>query len=299
LKAQLPPGTLLTGVLPLDCTLAAQADAAALDEFAFPNPLGARAGRTTVWTDGACLHPADPLMARAAWGLRADADESYNHGGPVQGCQTAQRGEVAATVAASLLVLGELEVVTDSKYVTRCCARILAGESTVDWSHADLWRQLELPVRSRRMSVRWVKAHLTPQAARDRGVSERDRLGNAAADSNAGSVAACRVPSGDVAASRARTLSALEATQRVLGAVQLKVLQSHSQRDDRQPRQRCWAAVRRAAPCRPASEPPRPAHVGGARRARASRGDTSERSCQGDELGRFFQGRALQPHAAA
>ena len=296
LRAKLPRGTLLTGALPLHDGLSARADAAALDDFCFPQAVSLHSSRTTVWTDGACLHPADPLLARAAWGLRADAVDAVNFAGPVGGCQTAQRAEVAAVVAASLLITGDLEIVTDSKYVVTCCARLLAGDSPSDWEHADLWRQLEHPVRSQRLSFRWVKAHMSCEDARARGMSERDRLGNAAADSNAGAAALQRLPSNALLAERAEALLALDAVQRLLGAVQLKVMQSRPP-DARRPQRRCWANVRRGQRGRAASMPPAivpqadPRSAAHAPRVVPSVG-------RGEALRLFFEGRSWQPHSA-
>jgi ribonuclease HI len=125
------------------------------------------------------------MLARAAWGLRCDGLHEPNYGGPVDGSQTAQRAEVTAVVAATRVVGSPIDLATDS-------ANIAAGADVAEWEHADLWQQLVDPVRSGRLRARWVPAHKTAAQAQHLGVSERDRLGNAAADGNAGAAAARR-----------------------------------------------------------------------------------------------------------
>ena len=299
LREHLPAATLLTGVLPVQEDLSRQAEAAALQPFAFPDRAQSisREGRTTVWTDGGCLYPKDPLMARAAWGLRVDSVENCNWGGPVQGRQTAQRGEVAAAVAASLLIERDLEVVTDSMFLVKACARIKAGEAFDEWAHADLWGILAPHVRSGRITTRWVKAHLSASAAAERGMAERDRLGNAAADSNAGRAAISRLPSQAVVAGRLRTLQALEAVQRTIASVQLRVLQSRPRVQQEEPRQRCWRRVNRGARRRATSVPTAVSRRVGLRPTGARLAEASGVQTAGASLHAFFQGRAWRPHS--
>ena len=64
--------------------------------------------RRTVWRDGSCVHPRDPLLARAAWGLRVEAvagGQAVGLAGPVDGLQTAQRAEVTAALATALVTI--------------------------------------------------------------------------------------------------------------------------------------------------------------------------------------------------
>eukprot|EP00974_Lingulodinium_polyedra_P081771 7917897-Lingulodinium_polyedra.AAC.1 len=66
------------------------------------------------FSDGACDCPQDPLLARAAWAVRIPGVHGGCWAGPADGAQTAQRGELAAAVAACLLVTQRLVLVTDS-----------------------------------------------------------------------------------------------------------------------------------------------------------------------------------------
>ena len=69
--------------------LAALAEAAGGDDPQLPAQAALLPGapRRTVWSDGACLQPADPLLARAAWGLWAEGQglAAPNLAGPVDG----------------------------------------------------------------------------------------------------------------------------------------------------------------------------------------------------------------------
>ena len=67
LRRQLPAGVAATGVLAAPPHLAALAAAAESEDAAFP-PQAALlldAPRRTVWSDGACVHPTDPMLARS------------------------------------------------------------------------------------------------------------------------------------------------------------------------------------------------------------------------------------------
>ena len=168
----------------MNLLLAALADAAESEDPQLPPQAALLPGapRRTVWSDGACLHPADPLLARAAWGLRCSDRGEPNLVGPVEGPQTAQRAEVTAAAAAARVTGAPVDLVTDSQYVANGCAKIAAGAEVHEWEHADLWRQLAGVVRSGRLRARWVPAHKTPAEARRLGISERGRLDNAAAE---------------------------------------------------------------------------------------------------------------------
>eukprot|EP00974_Lingulodinium_polyedra_P007078 671158-Lingulodinium_polyedra.AAC.1 len=71
-------------------------------------------GRREVYTDGACVDPLDPLLARAAWAIVVPGEGGGTWAGPVDGPQTAQRGELYAAVAAMTAVSGQLHLLTDS-----------------------------------------------------------------------------------------------------------------------------------------------------------------------------------------
>eukprot|EP00974_Lingulodinium_polyedra_P003525 331975-Lingulodinium_polyedra.AAC.1 len=93
----------------------------------------------------------------------------------------------------------------------------------------------------------WVPAHRTAEDYAARGIPERHRLGNAAADAAASEVAALRAPPGAWRAHRAAQLADAEACQRILAAVELAVLRAdHRPTAHRGPRvKRRWAGVKR------------------------------------------------------
>jgi ribonuclease HI len=310
LRRHLSAGVLRTGVMPVHLGLAALASAAACADAGLPPQAALRpeAARATVWTDGACLHPADPLLARAAWGLRAAGLEQCNWAGPVNGAQTAQRAEVTAALAASRLLGGPVDLVSDSRFVVDSCAKIAAGGCARGWAHADIWEQLVPHVRSGRVVARWVPAHKTEAEARCSGVAERDRLGNAAADSNAGAAARARLPREDLLAERRRAIGRLEAAQRVLAAVQLAAHAADRAGRGDQPlrRPRDWRQVRRGARAQAQSaltamggeQAREPAPVGAARDAEPDAA-AAARARRGEALQAFFAGRSWRPHAPA
>ena len=300
LRRQLHPGVARTGTLPLSARLAALADAAAGDDPQLPPPaeVDMQAPKCTIWTDGGCLHPTDPLLARAAWGLRCADLENCNWGGPVGGKQTAQRAEVTALVAATRLIGAPIDLVSDSEYVVNTSAKIAAGADVSELEHADLWQQASPHLKSGRVRARWVPAHKSAAEASRLGVSERDRLGNAAADSAAGAVARGRMACCADVAARQNELWLLEAAQRVQAAAQLASLKAASnRREEGAPRaRRVWSQVRRGARARVRSAPP----VGGAAPGpRVPSRAVAPPAARGADLRAFFAGRAWQPHAAA
>ena len=259
------------------------------------------APRSTVWSDGGCLHPTDPLLARAAWLFRCEALEQCNWAGPVQGKQTAQRAEVTAALAASRLIGGPIDLASDSQYVVKACARIVAGADVREWEHADLWEQLAPALRCGRLTARWIPAHKSAVEARLLGLAERDRLGNAAADSAAGEAARRRLPPRGMVQDRLAELARLDAAQRVMAAAHLAAVHAtasvtvaplHRRRD--------WARVRRGARARAGSAPAVP----GRRRARGAVSSAaplpaSAAPRRGVDLVAFFAGGSWLPHCAA
>lgn len=258
----------------------------------------------TVWSDGACLFPKDPFLVRAGWGFRADTAEPRAMHGRVQSVQTAQRPEVTAVLADSRFLGCRIDLATDSKYVVKTFAAIADGALAGNKKHVDLWRQVPPHIRSSRIAARWVPAHLASTAARDRCISERDRLGNAAADSAAGAAVEQALAPRALVAQRQQQLAVLEATQRILGVVQLAVLQACKRGEEATaPTKRCWGKVRRGAR-RVRSAPPATASHSVAR----GRGTCGQRPCQqalscpptaGARLRVLFAGAAWQPHSAA
>ncbi|CAK0871689.1 unnamed protein product [Prorocentrum cordatum] len=221
-------------------------------------------------------HEHRPLGAR---GLAAP-----NLAGPVDGLQTAQRAEVTAAVAAARVVGGPIAASADPR----------------DGEHADLWHSLVDAVRSGRLRARWVPAHKTPAEAHRLGLSERDRLGNAAANGNAGAAAASRAPPPDVVRARCQELQLLEAAQRVMAAAQQAALAAAPPAARR--RQRDWRRVRRGARARAASALAADAPAGQVAQAPACprRSGAVAPVSSGGMLAAFFAGRSSWwPHALA
>lgn len=190
-------------------------------------------------------------------------------------------------VAAAALCAGPLEVVSDSKFVVNGCQRIRNGESVSSWHHADLWQRLVPDIVSGRLCSRWTPAHLTASQARSQGIAERDRLGNAAADSAAGMAASLRMPAPAMVRQRLQALSELEAVQRVLASVQSAVVDKHTRSCPGPPQPREWRRVRRGA--RAAAPLVRQAPVAAERASRPA----------GEQLAAFFAGRTWRPHLSA
>jgi len=216
--------------------------------------------------------------------------------------QSAQRVEITAALAAASICSGEIDLVTDSKLVFRGCKRLRAGESVVQWKHADLWRQLAPAVASGRLKARWTKAHLSRAEALARGVPERDQLGNAAADSNAGSAALAVAPPAALAAQRQQDLKVLESVQRVLASVQLAVVQAVAASKSEQSRApRLWSRVRRGARARgqSAGTSGHGSSLPGAPARDDAASGTAGSTVTGELLTAFFQGRSWTPHIPA
>ena len=107
--------------------------------IAEPGPL--RGEVTTVRGDGSCLYPKDPMLASPGRGLQCQHLDEPNLCGPVNGVQSAQRAEAAALVAATRAIAGQIDFVSDSRYVVDDFSKIQAGACVNEWCHADLWRQ--------------------------------------------------------------------------------------------------------------------------------------------------------------
>ena len=74
-------------------------------------------------------------------------------------CQSAQRAEVRAFVAALELTDGNARIWTDSKFVCRGAGFLDRGV-VPPMRHADLWARAARSWRRGRSEVGWVKAHL-------------------------------------------------------------------------------------------------------------------------------------------
>eukprot|EP00974_Lingulodinium_polyedra_P074667 7235661-Lingulodinium_polyedra.AAC.1 len=92
-------------------------------------------------------------MARAAWAIHVPGDGGGGWAGPVQGAQTAQRGELMAAVAATLAMPRGFLLVTDSRYVRDGIYRLRDGEDPSEWRHADLWALVRARAVDRTLSA--------------------------------------------------------------------------------------------------------------------------------------------------
>ena len=153
--------------------------------------------RMEVWTDGAAHYADIPQLRRAGWGVWLPGAGSASISAALIGpCQTAQRAEVRAFVAALELTAGNARVWTDSKFVCRGAGFLEQGVLP-PLKHADLWARAARAWRRGRSEVRWVKAHLEWQEAQDRGIPWHVWAGNQRADEFAGRGAASHAPAAD------------------------------------------------------------------------------------------------------
>ena len=255
-----PHGAMVTGLMARDTDLHNLAvEAAKVPLPAWPVLMPADA--IDVCTDGSCLHPRDPLLARAGWGfVQLDSDGGVVHSiaGPIGGRQTAQRAEAAAVLHALVHYCQPLRVVTDSKYVTTQLASLAAGEDPLQWEHADIWQQLRPGVVQGYVQWKWIKAHLEDGEYAKHGITEAEWRGNALADKLAGQAARERLPPAHMLQRHARALADHRLVQHVLARVQHAVLCSdHGHGHTRPPRvARRWAAVRRGLRSKPTAAPP-------------------------------------------
>lgn len=118
---------------------------------------------TTVYTDGACL--GNPGPGGWAWAVPGGRWRSG-----AEARTTNQRMELRAVLDAVSTLPGELEVVSDSRYVVNCfrdrwwvgwLARGCRGSGRQPVANRDLWEPLVEEYRSSpgRLSFRWVKGH--------------------------------------------------------------------------------------------------------------------------------------------
>jgi hypothetical protein len=220
LEATLGRPSLTTGVFPPDQSLVdAQALAESVGSWPPPIPLPGE-----VWTDGSCTHPQDPLLRRAAWAVVGGPPGYPTLGASmVIGRQTIGRAELSALVWVSMC--GGASAIIDAQYLIGCMARCAGGlppAALLDSANGDLWRLLLRP-----FPVRWVRAHLTTAQAVEAGVSERDRLGNDAADIACSRLATNSNPGPHLISARATHLEAALVVQTVLATIQEAALTAH------------------------------------------------------------------------
>eukprot|EP00974_Lingulodinium_polyedra_P067297 6514959-Lingulodinium_polyedra.AAC.1 len=119
-----------------------------------------------------------------------------------------------AAVAATVAMPQDFLLVTDSRYVRDGIHRLRDGEDPSEWRHADMWALIRARAVGRTLDAMWVPSHRTAEDYAARGIPERHRLGNAAADAAASGVAALRAPPAAWRTHRAAQLADAEACQR-------------------------------------------------------------------------------------
>eukprot|EP00974_Lingulodinium_polyedra_P086644 8398386-Lingulodinium_polyedra.AAC.1 len=78
------------------------------------------------------------MLARAAWAAHAPRRGQNAWAGPVDGAQTAQRGELTAALAACRLATQPLILVADSRFARDGVLKLAGGADPSDWKHGDL-----------------------------------------------------------------------------------------------------------------------------------------------------------------
>jgi len=127
---------------------------------------------TLVGTDGSCIYPTFPLLARAGAGIYWGSGHPLNAGVAVPGGpQTAQHAELYGLYGAMQLAFDNTAVVTDSAFVADTFKQLLCAEGRLPdgylkWAHADLWARVAnlvvvLPYKFR---VYWSPGHKRAEA---------------------------------------------------------------------------------------------------------------------------------------
>jgi hypothetical protein len=220
-EATLGTFAMLTGIIPTDPVLRNAQVAAEASGF-WPPPIKLP-GR--VWSDGSCLHPADPILRRATWSVVGSAPEYATLArAPVHGRQTIGRAELSAVIWVSRCP-DATGCIIDAQYLIGCMVRCADGippPALLQGPNGDLWMLL-----SKVCSLFWVRAHRTAQQALDLGIPEEDRLGNIAADAAAGELAAMIAPSQALVGRRYQAMMATEALHRTMAAIQEAAIAHH------------------------------------------------------------------------
>ena len=145
-------------------------------------------GRVEVYTDGACVHNQSASLRRAGVG----AWWAEGHGSNISELlvgheQTNNRAELTAVLKVLLSEARPVHIKTDSKYVLDGCLKHRFAWAALKWHHvrnADLWKQVHglLNMRGDQVRMSKVKGHATIHDVAKGRVSERDKMGNDAAD---------------------------------------------------------------------------------------------------------------------
>ena len=175
-----------------------------------------------VFTDGAATHADVPQLRRAGWGVWVPECPRLSASEPLKGhCQTAQRAELRALVAALERTEGYARVWSDSRFVVTG-AEDLARGVVPRRQHSDLWHRASAVWKLGITEVSWVKAHLDWETASKRDISWNVWDGSRQADRLAGDGASAHAVA---AADLERVLAARDACQRAQSWMAAALLQ--------------------------------------------------------------------------
>ena len=136
-------------------------------------------GVRKVYTDGSALRAGTTVYA--GWGVY-DPEGVHTCHGPLIGVrQSADRAEVRALVQVAEAATSPVVVVSDNRYTVDTANRIICGDYACTEANQDLWDRFKANKRGVH-NVEWIKSHMTPEQALEKGFSEDDRKGNEEAD---------------------------------------------------------------------------------------------------------------------
>lgn len=127
----------------------------------------------TIYTDGACRHNADPLLAQGGWGAVLINPKGFRReiAGPLDEdtTHTNVRAEMTAVIKAleQLKVPSTVQLYSDSKLVIDGCSLWLQGWKATNWikkdkkapENLDLWKLLDELLQIHQVSFVWIKGH--------------------------------------------------------------------------------------------------------------------------------------------
>lgn len=127
----------------------------------------------TIYTDGACRHNADPLLAQGGWGAVLINPKGFHReiAGPLD--EDTKHTNVRAEMTAVIKALEQLrapsivKLYSDSKLVVDGCSLWLHGWKENRWikkdnkvpENLDLWKLLDELLQIHQVSFEWVKGH--------------------------------------------------------------------------------------------------------------------------------------------
>ena len=178
-------------------------------------------------TDGSCVSPRHPLLARSGSGVYFFEGHPCNHWDHSPGFpQTAQRGEVFALLLLLQLAFANTVAVVDSAYACACFDVVVAcqgvlGSTVFRWAHSDLWVSIADHVRLSPFlfQVVWTKGHATAKDVETGKVRADFNQLNHGADGMAGQGRRLLSPSAPVEAAAQFRVTAARSVQAMLATV--------------------------------------------------------------------------------